>query len=142
MTPGEIRRLYFIIRTFLSYGLDELIPKMRITLPLRIWRRMLFWMPNRHKGQPLGERLRLALQELGPVWIKFGQMLSTRRDLFPPLIADELAMLQDASHRLTARARKSKLKRRWEMSPSRPGLTISTLSHWHRPLSRRCTPRV
>ncbi|KAI3490552.1 hypothetical protein L1887_45387 [Cichorium endivia] len=68
---------------------------MRITLPLRIWRRMLFWMPNRHKGQPLGERLRLALQELGPVWIKFGQMLSTRRDLFPPLIADELAMLQD-----------------------------------------------
>lgn len=31
MTPGEVRRLYFIIRTFLSYGLDELIPKMRIT---------------------------------------------------------------------------------------------------------------
>ena len=59
MTPGELRRLYFIIHTFLSYGLDELIPKMRITLPLRIWRRMLFWMPNRHKGQPLGERLRL-----------------------------------------------------------------------------------
>ncbi|WP_258963152.1 hypothetical protein, partial [Klebsiella pneumoniae] len=48
MTPGEIRRLYFIVHTFLSYGLDELIPKMRITLPLRIWRRMLFWMPNRH----------------------------------------------------------------------------------------------
>lgn len=36
MTPGEVRRLYFIIRTFLSYGLDELIPKMRITLPLRL----------------------------------------------------------------------------------------------------------
>ena len=34
MTPGEIRRLYFIVRTFLSYGLDELIPRMRITLPL------------------------------------------------------------------------------------------------------------
>ena len=66
MTPGEIRRLYFIVHT-LSYGLDELIPKMRITLPLRIWRRMLFWMPNRHKGQPLGERLRLAPQRsLGP----------------------------------------------------------------------------
>lgn len=95
MTPGEIRRLYFIVHTFLSYGLDELIPKMRITLPLRIWRRMLFWMPNRHKDRPLGERLRLALQELGPVWIKFGQMLSTRRDLFPPHIADQLAMLQD-----------------------------------------------
>ena len=37
MTPGEVRRLYFIIRTFLSYGLDELIPKIRITLPLRLW---------------------------------------------------------------------------------------------------------
>ncbi len=85
----------FIIHTFLSYGLDELIPKMRITLPLRIWRRMLFWMPNRHQDQPLGARLRLALQELGPVWIKFGQMLSTRRDLFPPHIADQLALLQD-----------------------------------------------
>ncbi|MDR9892485.1 ubiquinone biosynthesis regulatory protein kinase UbiB [Pseudenterobacter timonensis] len=95
MTPGEIRRLYFIIRTFLSYGLDELIPKMRITLPLRLWRQTLFWMPNRHKERLLGERLRLALQELGPVWIKFGQMLSTRRDLFPPHIADELALLQD-----------------------------------------------
>lgn len=95
MTPGEIRRLYFIVRTFLSYGLDELIPKMRITLPLRVWRRCLFWMPNRHRDKPLGERLRLALQELGPVWIKFGQMLSTRRDLFPPIIADQLAMLQD-----------------------------------------------
>jgi len=95
MTPGEIRRLYFIIRTFLSYGLDELIPIMRITMPLRIWRRTLFWMPNRHQDKLLGERLRLALQELGPVWIKFGQMLSTRRDLFPPMIADQLALLQD-----------------------------------------------
>lgn len=95
MTPGELRRLYFIIRTFLSYGLDELIPKMRITLPLRMGRRLLFWMPNRHKDKPLGERLRLALQELGPVWIKFGQMLSTRRDLFPPQIADQLILLQD-----------------------------------------------
>ena len=95
MTPGEIRRLYFIIRTFLSYGLDELIPRMRITLPLRLWRQTLFWMPNRHKDKLLGERLRLALQELGPVWIKFGQMLSTRRDLFPPQIADQLALLQD-----------------------------------------------
>ncbi|CBA27115.1 ubiquinone biosynthesis regulatory protein kinase UbiB [Cronobacter turicensis] len=95
MTPGEIRRLYFIIKTFLSYGLDELIPRMRLTLPLRIWRRGLFWMPNRHKDLELGTRLRLALQELGPVWIKFGQMLSTRRDLFPPVIADQLALLQD-----------------------------------------------
>jgi ubiquinone biosynthesis protein len=95
MTPGELCRLYLIIRVFLSYGLDELIPKMRLTWPLRFGRRLLFWMPNRHKDMPLGERLRLALQELGPVWIKFGQMMSTRRDLFPPHIADQLTLLQD-----------------------------------------------
>ncbi|MCL6326536.1 ubiquinone biosynthesis regulatory protein kinase UbiB [Pectobacterium polaris] len=95
MTPSELRRLYSIVRVLLSYGLDELIPKMRLTLPLRAGRRLLFWLPNRHRNKPLGERLRLALQELGPVWIKFGQMMSTRRDLFPPAIADQLAMLQD-----------------------------------------------
>ncbi len=95
MTPGELRRLYLIIRVFLSYGLDELIPNIRLTLPLRIGRHLFFWLPNRHKDKPLGERLRLALQELGPVWIKFGQMMSTRRDLFPPTIADQLALLQD-----------------------------------------------
>lgn len=95
MTPSELRRLYGIVRVLLSYGLDELIPKMRLTLPLRAGRRLLFWLPNRHRNKPLGERLRLALQELGPVWIKFGQMMSTRRDLFPPAIADQLAMLQD-----------------------------------------------
>ncbi|GLY61337.1 ubiquinone biosynthesis protein UbiB [Pectobacterium brasiliense] len=95
MTPSELRRLYSILRVLLSYGLDELIPKMRLTLPLRAGRRLLFWLPNRHRTKPLGERLRLALQELGPVWIKFGQMMSTRRDLFPPAIADQLAMLQD-----------------------------------------------
>jgi len=95
MTFGELRRLYLIIRVFLSYGLDELLPKMRLTLPLRLGRKCLLRMPNRHKDKPLGERLRLSLEQLGPVWIKFGQMMSTRRDLFPPLIADQLAMLQD-----------------------------------------------
>ncbi|BAE73386.1 ubiquinone biosynthesis protein [Sodalis glossinidius str. 'morsitans'] len=95
MIFGELRRLYLIIGVMLSYGLDELIPKTRLTLPLRLGRNLLFWMPNNHAQRMLGERLRLALQELGPVWIKFGQMLSTRRDLFPPAIADQLAMLQD-----------------------------------------------
>ncbi len=85
---------------------------MRITLPLRIWRRMLFWMPNRHQDQPLGARLRLALRELGPVWIKFGQMLSTRRDLFPPHIADQLALLQDRVAPFEGSSR-SRIEKRW-----------------------------
>jgi len=95
MTPSEMRRLYLIIRVFLSYGLDELLPKIRLTLPLRFGRYLFFWIPHRHKDKPVGTRLRLALEELGPVWIKFGQMLSTRRDLFPPMVADQLALLQD-----------------------------------------------
>lgn len=95
MTPAELRRLYRITHVFLSYGLDELLPPIRLTLPLRVARRAIFWIRPLHAEKPLGMRLRLALQELGPVWIKFGQMLSTRRDLFLPHIADQLALLQD-----------------------------------------------
>ena len=95
MTPSELKRLYHITKVQLEYGLDELLPDHALTqLPKRL-RRGLFWIKNKHPEKPLGERLRLALQELGPVWIKFGQMMSTRRDLFPPHLADQLALLQD-----------------------------------------------
>ncbi len=53
MTPGEIKRLYFIIRVFLSYGLDELIPKIKLTLPLRIGRLGFFWIRNQHKDSTI-----------------------------------------------------------------------------------------
>lgn len=95
MKIKDIQRLYKILRTLLVYGIDEVLPHNSYTRPIRCWRHMLFWLRNQHKGKAFGLRLRLALQELGPVWIKLGQMLSTRRDLFPPDIADELAMLQD-----------------------------------------------
>ncbi len=95
MALTEFRRLYLIVRVLLNYGLDELIPKIRLALPLRVGRHLFFWLKNNHKNKLLGERLRLALQELGPIWIKFGQMLSTRRDLLPASIADQLALLQD-----------------------------------------------
>ncbi|MGM0526266.1 MAG: ubiquinone biosynthesis regulatory protein kinase UbiB [Pseudomonadota bacterium] len=89
------RRLYAIAKTLLSYGLDDLIPAKWLPWSIRIGRHALFWLPNRHKDKTPGMRLRLALEELGPVWVKFGQMLSTRRDLLPPEIAIELAYLQD-----------------------------------------------
>jgi len=54
-----------------------------------------FWLKNDHKDKAVAVRFRLALESLGPVFIKFGQMLSTRRDLLPPDFADELALLQD-----------------------------------------------
>ncbi|MBD0787860.1 ubiquinone biosynthesis regulatory protein kinase UbiB [Vibrio sp. Y2-5] len=95
MTPSELKRLYRIIKVQLEYGLDELLPEHQLTKAPRLLRKSLFWIRNQHSDKPLGERLRLALQELGPVWIKFGQMMSTRRDLFPPHIADQLALLQD-----------------------------------------------
>ncbi|MFY2510160.1 ubiquinone biosynthesis regulatory protein kinase UbiB [Vibrio pectenicida] len=95
MTPAELRRLYRIIKVQLEYGLDEFLPEHQLTKAPLIARKALFWIKNKHVDKELGERLRLALQELGPVWIKFGQMMSTRRDLFPANIADPLALLQD-----------------------------------------------
>ncbi|MDC4236104.1 ubiquinone biosynthesis regulatory protein kinase UbiB [Pasteurella multocida] len=95
MQIKDISHLYNIIKTFLLYGIDEALPQHRYTRAIRCWRKTLFWLRNQHKDKTFGLRLRLALQELGPVWIKLGQMLSTRRDLFPPDIADELALLQD-----------------------------------------------
>lgn len=95
MQLKDIQHLYHIIKTLLIYGIDEALPPHRYTRPLRCWRKTLFWLQNQHQDKSFGLRLRLALQELGPVWIKLGQMLSTRRDLFPAEIADELALLQD-----------------------------------------------
>jgi ubiquinone biosynthesis protein len=88
-------RFYHIQKTLLEYGLDELIPPAWQPWYARAMRNSAFWLRNRYPGYPVGKRLRLALQSLGPVWIKFGQMLSTRRDLLPAEIADELARLQD-----------------------------------------------
>ncbi|MCG9684792.1 ubiquinone biosynthesis regulatory protein kinase UbiB [Vibrio sp. Isolate23] len=95
MTPAELKRLYRIIKVQLEYGLDELLPNHQLTKAPLLARKALFWIKKQHADKELGERLRLALQELGPVWIKFGQMMSTRRDLFPAHIADPLALLQD-----------------------------------------------
>ena len=91
----RISRFYQIQKTLLQFGLDELIPTHWQPWYARLARRCLFWLRNQHPQEPVGVRLRLALQSLGPVWIKFGQMLSTRRDLFPAQLADELAKLQD-----------------------------------------------
>ena len=95
MTLSEIKRLYRITKVLLEYGLDELAPVHQLTKGPLLARKTLFWIRNRHPDKPVGERLRLALEQLGPVWIKLGQMMSTRRDLFPPHLADQLALLQD-----------------------------------------------
>lgn len=89
------KRLYTIIKTFLTYGLDELIPAHKLPLSAKIARKSIFWLHNRHKDKSIEKRFRLAIESLGPVFIKFGQMLSTRRDLLTPEFANELSLLQD-----------------------------------------------
>ena len=89
----RIARLVRIHLVALRFGLDEFLLGHERVRGLRPFvNRVLFW---RDLSQPRGVRLRLALEDLGPIFVKFGQMLSTRRDLLPPDIADELAKLQD-----------------------------------------------
>ena len=88
-------RLYRIVKTFLSYGLDELIPRSALPWYAKPLRACIFWIRNQHKDKSKAQRFRLAIESLGPVFIKFGQMLSTRRDLLHPDFANELAFLQD-----------------------------------------------
>lgn len=86
-------RLIKIIAVTLRFGLDEFIlGHARLRSLNSLVRIFLFW---RHFSEPRGVRLRHALEKLGPIFVKFGQMLSTRRDLIPLDIADELAKLQD-----------------------------------------------
>ena len=91
-----IARLVRIQQALVRHGLDDFI---RATPLYRPFRFLFYLSPwtwfQRSTGVTRGERLRLALEELGPIFIKFGQALSTRRDLIPVDIADELAKLQD-----------------------------------------------
>jgi ubiquinone biosynthesis protein len=89
-------RLLQIQRALVKNGLDDFVRATHLYRPFRF----LFYLSpwtwfQRSVGVTRGERLRLTLEELGPIFVKFGQALSTRRDLLPPDIADELAKLQD-----------------------------------------------
>ena len=92
-----VRRLLRIQRVVIRYRLDDLLfelPLPWFLLALRFalpWR----WFPRKTLDLSRAARLRLALEDLGPIFIKFGQILSTRRDLLPEDIADELMLLQD-----------------------------------------------
>ena len=91
---STVFRMIAIQRVLVKYGLSDVIKQTHLLRPLRF----LFYLAPRRRDStaPIGERLRLALEELGPIFVKFGQAISTRRDLLPPDIADELAKLQDA----------------------------------------------
>lgn len=88
-------RFYKILSTLMRYGLDDMIPRRWLPWYVRLARRSAFWLRNRHRDKSLGQRLRMALEELGPVYVKLGQMLSTRQDLLDPEMILQLSMLQD-----------------------------------------------
>ncbi|MDQ6647350.1 MAG: ubiquinone biosynthesis regulatory protein kinase UbiB [Pseudomonadota bacterium] len=96
MTPLKvIPRLLRVASVLLAYRLDELIDATHLYRPLK-WLRPLVAQPRVDiRNLPRGERLRHALTDLGPIFVKAGQVLSTRRDLIPIDIADQLSLLQD-----------------------------------------------
>ncbi len=94
---SHIPRLIKLLNTAARYRLDQVAPQL---LPgglagmlFTLW--TLPWRNHPASKLPPAVRLRLALEELGPIYIKFGQLLSTRRDFLPPELADELQSLQD-----------------------------------------------
>src|SRR5262245_15927563 len=86
-------RGFYIVWVVLRFGLDELALTSLRNRGLNSAARILAF--GRDLRAPRGQRLRQALEHLGPIFVKFGQVLSTRRDLLPADVADELALLQD-----------------------------------------------
>jgi ubiquinone biosynthesis protein len=94
--PRQFARLLRITQVFVRHDLDEFVTAIHLFRPYRLLLRLAPWRLFARRGLPRGVRLREALEELGPVFVKFGQMLSTRPDLLPEDIAEELARLQDS----------------------------------------------
>ena len=93
---SRVARLARILQVCRRYRLDTFLDTEHLP---QSWRRLLRLAPFTWGGEPAQSRavrLRRSLEDLGPIFIKFGQLISTRRDLVPPDIADELSRLQDA----------------------------------------------
>ena len=92
----SVKRVYTIVRVVIRYNLDEYLPRQGV---FRFIRYGAYLHPAHYRREsqdmPVGQRLRLALEALGPIFVKLGQTLSTRPDLLPPDIVTELSLLQD-----------------------------------------------
>ena len=95
MKIRQVFRLIQINHVLSRHRLDDIIQTTHLIRPLRYLSYLSPYRLTHSNKVPRGERLRLALEELGPIFVKFGQLLSTRRDLLPDDIADSLAKLQD-----------------------------------------------
>jgi len=92
---AQLFRLMYISWILVRHRLDALILASHLFRPVRWVQYAMPWNWIPRKPLPRGMRIRMALEELGPIFVKFGQIISTRRDLLPDDIADELAKLQD-----------------------------------------------
>lgn len=92
---AQLFRLVHINRVLMRHGLDDIILATHLLRPLRFLRYLLPWHWFRRQEASWGVRIRRSLEDLGPIFVKFGQILSTRKDLLPEDIAVELAKLQD-----------------------------------------------
>lgn len=95
LSPGQFIRMLRINWVLMKHGLDDIIFATHLFRPFRLVIYIFPWNWFRRKRKPRAVRMREALEDLGPIFIKFGQMLSTRRDLLADDIADELQQLQD-----------------------------------------------
>jgi len=91
----RLQRLFRISWVFCRYRLDIFLPMAELPAPLKVFFLLAPWHLFPQPKLDRGDRLRLALEELGPVFVKFGQILSTRRDLLPDDMAESLKTLQD-----------------------------------------------
>src|SRR5512136_1210848 len=96
--PRQLRRLREIVTVFVRFGFADVVTRLRLAPYMALGRRLLFpWRSREGEAGPLTppQRLRLAFQDLGPTFIKFGQALSLRADVLSPELVSELARLQD-----------------------------------------------
>ena len=102
LRPSQAVRLLYINWVLVRNGLDEIVLATHLFRPFRFVLYLLPWHWFRGEMPPRGERIRRSLEELGPIFVKFGQMLSTRRDLLPgqtPGSRAALSRRRGAGHR-------------------------------------------
>ncbi|MEO7432941.1 MAG: ubiquinone biosynthesis regulatory protein kinase UbiB [Dokdonella sp.] len=115
---GQIPRLLKIAGILVRYRLDDLVDARHRSRLLALSRVVLPRPRAAVAALPRGERLALALTELGPIFVKFGQILSTRRDLMPPDVADALTQLQDRVAPFPAELARAAIERAYGVSIS------------------------
>lgn len=113
----QAARLLYIHYILAKYGLDHIIVSIRLFAPLRFMIYLNPWNWYRREPLPRGVALRKTLEALGPIFIKFGQALSTRPDILPPDIAIELTKLQDAVPPFPAAIAMQILEQTYGLSP-------------------------